>query len=82
MHIEPENQDGPDPMRTAFDDHQRAPRDIVPYTEQPGDDLLRLAADGAPVEVTHYSITGSGIERHVERITITAPFTRKDTNNL
>lgn len=78
--IESNDQDDRDPLAVAFESHERAPRDIVPRVEQPVDDLQRLANDGAPVEVTHYSITEGGVERHVERTTVTAPFTRKDTN--
>lgn len=76
-----DHQDHRDPMRAAFDDHERAPRDIVPRVEHSGDDLQRLADGGAPVQVTHYEIGEDGITQHVEHITITAPFTNDRKEN-
>ncbi|MGB3483614.1 MAG: hypothetical protein WBB07_15550 [Mycobacterium sp.] len=80
MQIEHDNQDGRDPLRAAFTDYRRAPRDVVPCVEHSVDDLQRLADGGATVQITHYSLDEHGISRHAEHVTITAPITRKDTN--
>lgn len=62
-----------DPLRAAFDNHQRAPRDIVPHVEHTVDDLRRLADGTAQVQVTHYEMSEHGITRHTEWATITRP---------
>jgi hypothetical protein len=74
-----EHQDLRDPLRTAFDDYQRAPRDVVPRTvEHTLDDLRLLADGGALVTVTHYELGADGITRHSERVTVAAPFIQSD----
>lgn len=63
--------DGRDPIAQAFNDYQRAPRDVVPRTVLPVDDLAALA--GQTVTLNHYEIDDSGITTHTEQITVTAP---------
>ena len=73
--IDDEDQDERDPLRAAFDDHQRPPRDVVPRTVEHSLDDLRLMAHGtAEVTLTHYEVSELGVTRHVERVTITEPF--------
>jgi hypothetical protein len=70
--------DDRDPLRAAFDNHQRAPREEVPRhtVEHSVDDLRRLADGTATVTLTHYEFGEDGITRHVvENVTITEPFT-------
>jgi len=77
-----DDQDDRDPIEAAFADHQRAPRDVVPRTvEHTVDDLRQLADGGAQATVTHYDIGPEGITRHVELVTITAPFTHPREEN-
>ena len=73
-----EHQDVRDPLRAAFADHRRAPRDVVPrHVEHTVDDLRRLVDGTAQVQVTHYEMTGDGITKHTEWATIAQPFTTK-----
>lgn len=62
-----------DPLRAAFTDHRRAPRDVVPHVKHSLDVLRHLADGTAQVTVTHYQLGEHGVTRHVERATITAP---------
>jgi hypothetical protein len=72
----PNENDNRDPLRAAFDDHQRAPRDVVPRNvEHSVDDLRRLADGAVQVKVTHYDMNESGVTRHTEWATITKPIT-------
>jgi hypothetical protein len=88
-----DGQDVRDPLRAAFDDYQRAPRDVVPRTvEHTVDDLRRLADCGAEVLVTHYEVheetteTGetviAGIVKRTEWVAVTQPImnNREDDN--
>ncbi|MBA4855774.1 hypothetical protein [Nocardia farcinica] len=59
-----------DPIRAAFEDYRRAPRDVVPRTPLPVDDIPTGTA-----EVVYYEMTGDGIERITERIHVTTPYT-------
>ena len=68
-----ETEDVGDPLRAAFTDHQRAPRDIVSLVAHGVDDLRRLADGSSTVEVAHYDIDEHGVTRYTERVTITAP---------
>jgi hypothetical protein len=70
-----------DPLRAVFDDHQRAPRDVVPHAEHSLDDLRRMADGTALVTVTHYELDERGVTRHSERVTITAPITNSGKEN-
>jgi hypothetical protein len=70
------NDDPRDPLRAAFQDYGRAPRDVVPPTPHRLDDL-RALADGGPVTVTHYEMTPEGITRHVETVGVAKPFTER-----
>lgn len=77
-----DDQDARDPLRAAFDDYQRAPRDIVPRTvEHSVDDLHLLANSDAQVTITHYEVDARGVTRHCERVTITAPFIESRKEN-
>ncbi|KLI07905.1 hypothetical protein ACT17_02820 [Mycolicibacterium conceptionense] len=69
-----DNRDERDPLRAAFTDHQRAPRDVVPRAvEHTVDDLRRLADGTAQVQVTHYEITADGITKQTEWVGIAQP---------
>lgn len=70
-----DSHDDRDPVRAAFDDYQRAPRDVVPHVEHTVDDLRRLADGAAQVQVTHYEMSEHGVTRHTEWVTITRPIT-------
>ncbi|MGE3844118.1 MAG: hypothetical protein AB7I50_21305 [Vicinamibacterales bacterium] len=70
-----ETGDQRDPLRAAFTDHQRAPRDIVPHVEHGAGDLRRLADGTKQVQITHYEMTADGITKHAEWATITRPIT-------
>lgn len=72
--IDDEHQDERDPLRAAFADRQRAPRDVVPHVEHSLDDLRRLADGTAQVTLTHYELGEDGVTSHSELVTITAPF--------
>lgn len=79
-----DDQDVRDPMRAAFDDHARAPRDVVPHGRsiEHTARLLRRLADGHNVvEVTHYELGPDGITKHVEKATICAPITTHPKEN-
>lgn len=65
--------DGRDPLRAAFLDYQRPPRDVVPASRRSVDDLAALA--GTTVPVTHYELTAGGVRQYTERIEITKPIT-------
>lgn len=56
-------------------EYHRAPRDVVPRRALPADDI-----PVGDVEVVHYEMTEDGIERVVEHIHITRPFTGEETN--
>lgn len=72
-----DNEDQRDPLRAAFADHQRAPRDVIPPRQHGHSvDALRRLADGTTqVQVTHYEMTPDGITKHTEWVTITQPIT-------
>jgi hypothetical protein len=71
-----------DPLRAAFDDHQRAQPDVVPRNvEHSVDDLRRLADGAVQVQVTHYEMNESGVTRHTEWATVTQPITTKRGEN-
>ena len=64
--------DSPDPIRAAFDDYQRAPRDVVAAGEpKPADDVAALA--GTATTVTHLTEDGP-VTQHV---TVAKPFIPK-----
>ena len=79
--------DSRDPLRSAFENFRRAPRDIVRKIEHSLDDLRRMADGTAQVTVTHYEVTEdedgvpNGITRRSERVTITAPITNNGKGN-
>jgi hypothetical protein len=63
-----------DPLRAAFQDRQRPPRDVVPLSSSSTsleEDFGAVA--GTTQNVTHYEITPEGITKHQERLTITRP---------
>jgi hypothetical protein len=63
-----------DPIAAAFDQHRRAPRDVVPRTVNHAVGDVRRLADGAQqVLVTHYETTEHGVTKHTEWATITQP---------
>ncbi|MCV7379958.1 hypothetical protein BST11_15360 [Mycobacterium alsense] len=62
-----------DPLRAAFDNHQRAPRDIVPHVEHTLDDLRRLADGTLQVQVTHYEMSEYGVTQFTEWATVAHP---------
>lgn len=69
-----EQDDMRDPLRAAFTDHERAPRDVVPRAvEHTVDDLQRLADGTAQVQLTHYEMTADGITKHTEWVGIAQP---------
>lgn len=68
--------DGRDPLRAAFEGHQRAPRDIVPHSRRSVDDLTALA--GSTVTVRHYELTSNGVREYTEQIEICTPITPED----
>ncbi|MBU8810706.1 hypothetical protein KL953_17630 [Mycolicibacterium goodii] len=72
--INDDDHDMRDPLRAAFTDYRRAPRDVVARTAEHSLDDLHHMADGASqVTVTHYELGEHGITRHTEQVTITAP---------
>ncbi|MBN3458797.1 hypothetical protein JNN96_32695 [Mycobacterium sp. DSM 3803] len=71
--------DARDPLRAAFQDHQRAPRDIVPRSRRSVDDLAALA--GNTVTVRHYELTSTGVREYTERIEICKPITLKENQS-
>jgi hypothetical protein len=74
-----EDRGGRDPLRAAFDDYERAPRDVVPQRRPDVEHtarLLRRLADGHNVvEITHYDVGPDGVTKHVEKLTVCAPIT-------
>lgn len=67
-----------DPIAAAFEQHQRARRDVVPrHAQHSVDDLRRLADGTTQVQVTHYEMTADGITKHTEWATVTQPITTK-----
>lgn len=66
----------PDPLRAAFDNYCRAPRDIVRREPVIDNKVAELA--GQTVELTHHKMTKKGITARTERLVITAPITWKD----
>ncbi len=73
--IDSEDQDQRDPLRAAFESHQRAPHDVVPPHEHSVDALRRLADGTEQVQISHYEITEHGVLKHTEWSTITRPIT-------
>ena len=71
--------DGRDPLRAAFQDHQRAPRDVVPPIQHDVDDLRALA--GTTVTVRHYELTSTGVREYTELIEICSPITLKENQS-
>lgn len=67
--------DGRDPLRAAFQDHRRAPRDVVPPSRHDIDDLAALA--GTTVVVRHYELTLTGVREYTKRVEICTPITLK-----
>ncbi|WP_280502434.1 hypothetical protein [Nocardia farcinica] len=59
-----------DPLRAAFEDYQRAPRDVVPREPRPPDDIPTGMA-----EVVYYEMTANGVERITEHVHISTPYT-------
>lgn len=72
-----------DPIAAAFDDYQRAPRDVVPHTAHTVDELRDLADGTTQAQITHYEMNKYGVTQHTEWATITQPFThtREDREN-
>lgn len=69
--------DDRDPLRAAFQDHQRAPRDVVPHSQRHDIDDLRALA-GSTVTVRHYELTSTGVREYAEQIEICQPITPKE----
>ncbi len=67
-----------DPLRAAFDDYQRPPRDTVPRPAAVIDDLVALANSATQVDVTYYELTPTGVRRRSERATVTHPLTTSE----
>ncbi|MEU1956139.1 hypothetical protein [Nocardia rhamnosiphila] len=65
-----------DPDRDGWPEYHRAPADIVPRPSLPADDIPT-----GNVEVVHYEMTENGVERVVEQIYVTAPFTGRSTTH-
>lgn len=68
--------DGRDPLRAAFQDHQRAPRDIVPHSQRDVEDLRALA--GTTVTVRHYELASTGVREYTEQIEVCSPITQEE----
>ncbi|EKF21707.1 hypothetical protein C731_4320 [Mycolicibacterium hassiacum DSM 44199] len=72
--------DGRDPIRSAFDEYQRPPADIVPRHPKAAHSMADLnAVAGQALDVTHYAIDGDGVTQHRERVTVTHPILPKGT---
>ena len=68
----PEGNDTRDPLRAAFDDYRRAPRDIVPKRPWPVDNNADLdALAGETVEFVHYENAVDGVRRHTQNVIVT-----------
>lgn len=74
-----DGQDTRDPLRAAFDDHRRAPRDVVPrHVAHSIDDLRQLADGRTAVKVVHYEYDSDGVTRHESWTTIARPITNPE----
>jgi hypothetical protein len=72
-----DTEDTRDPLRAAFQDYVRPPRDVVPKPEWTGSNDYLVALDETTVEVTYFD-RESGCPVN-EKIVVTKPvFTEKD----